>query len=140
MSILTSAIEPPNPLKTALFPTPRFDQPNSERGQSPIPLEAQVIGNSSDSNNEFTHWIFRTAIGTILDGRFFSLNVPNEKPRKKGYRAIVFDTGWESNTRCKPKQPITTHESVYKNIYGYIHYTIERRECIDRCQYMLWHK
>lgn len=140
MSILTSAIEPPNPLKTALFPTPRFDQPNSERGQSPIPLEAQVIGNSSDSNNEFTHWIFRTAIGTILDGRCFSLNVPNEKPRKKGGTGPLFLIQVGNQTRDVNQNNQSLRMNLYIKIYGYIHYTIERRECIDRCQNMLWHK
>ena len=75
----------------------------------------------------------------MADFFLWTYQTRNPKKRGGGYWAVVFDTGWESNTRCKPKQPITTYESVYRNKWVYTLYNWTQG-CIDRCQYMLWHK
>ena len=118
MSILTSAIEPPNPLKTALFPTPPF---------WPTKLWERPIANTPRSSGH------RKLIG--FKQRVHSMDLPHGNWNHPGWPIFFKRTKRDVNQNNQ-----SLRMNLYIKIYGYIHYTIERRECIDRCQYMLWHK
>ena len=131
-----------SPQNGGVFPTPRFDP--TKLWERPIANTPRSSGRKLIGFKQRVHSLDLPHGNWNHPGWpiFFSLNVPNEKPQKHGDMGPLFLIQVGNQTRdvkCKPTQPITTYESVCKNIWVYTLYNWTQ-ECIDRCQHMLWHK